>query len=413
MDFGVAHLASSSMTSTGSILGTPTYMAPEQITEGKTSPATDIFAVGGVLYQVLTMMKPFEAPTLQNLFFKIITEDPRNVSELTPGLPAALDRIVRKAMAKEPGDRYTSALEMANELTNVRSKLSGPSYPASVSLSASVASAIEMSKTHSRKRARTLAFAGGGALAAAALFAIAWSRSGSPKVDATDKPAAVATPALQQPQSAPAGIPAATVSTANTTAPVVQPPPSATRTKAQEKIPATTRDSRAAGAKVISKPVQSKVVTTAAPPRVDPPVIPRQDPLPSPPVVVAKPAAQPPPQESAPPVAAPATAADIAPAVEAFARAIESKDIGAIRRVYPGLTSDQQRRFEQFFEGARTINATFRVANISASSASAADAQLAGVYEFVTVAGKTERQPVSFAVSLRQEGRTWRLTSMR
>jgi serine/threonine-protein kinase len=415
MDFGVAHLASSSMTSTGSILGTPTYMAPEQITEGKTSPATDIFAVGGVLYQVLTMMKPFEAPTLQNLFFKIITEDPRNVSELTPGLPTALDRIVRKAMAKEPGDRYTSALEMANELTNVRSKLSGPSYPASVSLSASVASAIEMSRTHSRKRARTLAFAGGGALAAAALFAVAWSKSGSPKVEAAGNRAAVATPALQQPQAVPAGVPAATVNTVNTTAPVVQPPPAATRTKAQEKIPVTTRDSRAAAAKAIAKPVQSKVVTTAAPPRVDPPVVPRQDPLPSPPpaVVVAKPAAQPPPQESTPVVAAPPTAADIAPAVEGFARAIESKDIGAIRRVYPGLTSDQQRRFEQFFEGARTINATFRIANISASNASAADAQLAGVYEFVTVAGKTERQPVTFAVSLAKDGRTWRLTSLR
>ena len=420
MDFGVAHLASSSMTSTGSILGTPTYMAPEQITEGKTSPATDIFAVGGVLYQILTMMKPFEAPTLQNLFFKIITEDPRNVTELTPGLPAALDRIVRKAMAKEPGDRYTSALEMANELTNVRSKLSGPSYPASVSLSASVASAIEMSRTHSRKRARTLAFAGGGALAAAALFAIAWSKTGSSKAEATDsKPAAVATPALPQPQSAPAGIPAATVSTANETAPVVQPPPTSARAKVPAKTPATTRDSRSAAAnKTVPKPVQSKVVTTAAPPHVDPPVTsvsPRQDPLPSPPpaVVVAKPAAQPPPQESTPPVAAPPTAADIAPAVEAFARAIESKDIGAIRRVYPGLTSDQQRRFEQFFEGARTINASFRIANISASSASAADAQLAGVYEFVTVAGKTERQPVTFAVSLAKDGRTWRLTSLR
>jgi eukaryotic-like serine/threonine-protein kinase len=416
MDFGVAHLASSSMTSTGSILGTPTYMAPEQITEGKTSPATDIFAVGGVLYQILTMMKPFEAPTLQNLFFKIITEDPRNVSELTPGLPAALDHIVRKAMAKEPGDRYSSALEMANELTNVRSKLSGPSYPASVSLSASVASAIEMSRTHSRKRARTLAFAGGGALAAAALFAIAWAKTGSPKVDLADKPAAAATPALTQ--SAPAGIPPATVSTVNTTAPAVQPPPSSAPAKVREKTPATTRDSRSATAtKVVSKPVQSKVVTTAAPTRVDPSVTsaPRQDPLPSPPpaVVAAKPAAQPPPQESTPPVAAPVTAADIAPAVEAFARAVESKDISAIRRVYPGLTADQQRRFEQFFDGARTINASFRVANISASSASAADAQLVGVYEFVTVAGKTERQPVSFAVSLRQEGRTWRLTSMR
>jgi serine/threonine protein kinase len=416
MDFGVAHLASSSMTSTGSILGTPTYMAPEQITEGKTSPATDIFAVGGVLFQILTMMKPFEAPTLQNLFFKIITEDPRNVSELMPGLPPALDRIVRKAMAKEPADRYASALEMANDLTNVRSKLSGPSYPASVSLSASVASAIELSRTHSRKRARTLAFAGGGALAAVALFVIAWSKSGSPKGAATDRPAAAATPALPQSQSATAGIPAATVNTANTTAPVVQPPPLVARTRAQEK-PAPSRDTRAGGAaKLIPKPVQSRVVTTA-PPHVDPPVTnpsPRQDPLPSPPptVVVAKPAAQPP-QEAAPPVAAPPTAADIAPAVEAFARAIESKDIGAIRRVYPGLTSDQQRRFEQFFQGARTINASFRVANMSASSASAADAQLVGVYEFVTVAGKTERQPVSFAVTLGQEGRTWRLTSLR
>ena len=146
MDFGVAHLASSSITSTGSILGTPSYMAPEQITEGKTSAATDIFAVGGVLYQILAQMKPFDAPTLQNLFFKIITEHPRPVTELMPGLPPALDRIVRKAMAKEPAERYASALDMANDLTNVRSKLSGPSYPASVSLSASVASAIEQSK---------------------------------------------------------------------------------------------------------------------------------------------------------------------------------------------------------------------------------------------------------------------------
>jgi hypothetical protein len=111
-------------------------------------------------------------------------------------------------------------------------------------------------------------------------------------------------------------------------------------------------------------------------------------------------------------VAAP-TAADIAPTVEAFARAIESKDIGAIRRVYPGLTSDQQRRFEQFFQGARTINASFKVANVTASGASGADAQLVGAYEYVTTAGKTERQPVTFAVTLGHDGRAWRLTSMR
>src|SRR5438045_4261183 len=69
MDFGVAHLASSSMTTTGSLLGTPSFMAPEQITEGKTSPGTDIFAAGAVLYQLLTNLKAFEGPKLQNLFF--------------------------------------------------------------------------------------------------------------------------------------------------------------------------------------------------------------------------------------------------------------------------------------------------------------------------------------------------------
>src|SRR6267142_4876635 len=132
MDFGVAHLASSSMTRTGSFLGTPSFMAPEQITEGKTTPATDIFAVGGVLYQLLTQLKPFDAPTLQSLFFKIITEKPRRVTELMPGLPPALDRIVEKALAKEPTDRYASPPDMANDLSNVRAKLSGPSYPASI-----------------------------------------------------------------------------------------------------------------------------------------------------------------------------------------------------------------------------------------------------------------------------------------
>src|SRR5437588_2958384 len=146
MDFGVAHLASSSMTSTGSFLGTPSYMAPEQITEGQTTPGTDIFAVGGVLYQLLTQFKPFEGPTLQNLFFKIITEKPKRVSDLMPGLPPALDRIVERAMAKEPGERYVSALDMANDLSAVRAKLSGPSYPESVSLSASVSSAIEQAR---------------------------------------------------------------------------------------------------------------------------------------------------------------------------------------------------------------------------------------------------------------------------
>jgi serine/threonine-protein kinase len=418
MDFGVAHLASSSMTSTGSILGTPTYMAPEQITEGKTSPGTDIFAVGGVLYQVLTMMKPFEGPTLQNLFFKIMTESPRPITELMPGLPPALDRIVRKAMAKDPADRYTNALDMANDLTSVRSKLSGPSYPATVSLSASVASAIEMSRTHSRKKVRTLALAGGGVLVAASLFAIGWARggqSGSPKPVAADTPAAVVGPALQQAapalqQAAPAATPSPAVTTSS---PKTQASASASQTK-QAKPQSITRETRpSVSSKVPPRPTPIPVVTAPAQlmQMQTPGATSRQESLPTPASVVVAP---PPPKQEAPAQTAVApTTADIAPTVEALARAIESKDIGAIRRVYPALTSDQQRRFEQFFQGARTINASFRIANVSASGSSGADAQLVGNYEYVTQAGKSDRQPVTFALTLAHDGRAWRITSMR
>ena len=130
-----------------------------------------------------------------------------------------------------------------------------------------------------------------------------------------------------------------------------------------------------------------------------------------PPPVVSAPVVQAPKQEAPAPAPAP-SAADIAPTVQAYARAIESRDIGAIRRVYPGLTSSQQQGFEQFFQAARSINVTFRVTNVEFSGASA-DARLVGAYEYVTTAGKAERQPVSFAATLRHEGNGWRLVSVR
>lgn len=443
MDFGVAHLASSSMTSTGSILGTPSYMAPEQITEGKTTAATDIFAVGGVLYQVLAQMKPFDAPTLQNLFFKIITEHPRPVTELMPGLPPALDRIVRKAMAKEPAQRYASALDMANDLTNVRSKLSGPSYPASVSLSASVASAIEQSRKTSGIRTRKFAYIGAGALAAAAVIAIAWSQVSQPgaaNLEAADNPVSAVTPA---PTQLAAGTSTAGASTRSNSAvpdsrtPVVQAPPAqaparterasdaareaAARQAARE---AAAREARTrAATKVPPKPVQSRVAAPTTSTVIPPPAVAkRQETVASPPPgvtvlgaispspVILGPISQPPKQEA--PAPATPSAADIGPTVQAYARAIESRDIGAIRRVYPGLTSSQQQGFEQFFQAARSINVTFRVTNVELSGASA-DARLVGAYEYVTTTGKAERQPVSFAATLRHDGNAWRLVSVR
>ena len=395
MDFGVAHLASSSMTRTGSFLGTPGYMAPEQITEGSTTPATDIFAVGGVLYQLLTQMKPFEGSTLQNLFFKIISEKPRRVSELMPGLPPALDRIVEKAMAKDPAERYANALDMANDLSAVRAKLSGPSYPESVSLSASVSSAIAQAK-EARTRSRNFLFAGAGAVTVAAIVIVVIlsqllkSPSSSPTITQQGTPAGDVTAAPPSPLTSPV----TARSTHKVPAPKLAPPPPRTAAKQGQSLAVVTPPVTQAALQ--NAQTQQPAVTTQAP------AITPQKPPPSPP------------QEAAPAPAAPGppTAADIAPTVEAYARAIESRDIAAIRRVYPGLTSDQQRGFEQFFQSARNINVTFRVANVD-GAVSSAEARLVGTYEYVSSAGRTERQPVSFAATLRHDSSGWRLISVR
>ena len=173
MDFGVAHLASSKLTSTGASLGTPSYMAPEQITGGKTTPATDIFAVGAVLYELLTGQLPFDAASMQNLFFKILTEEARPVRELTTGLPTALERVVQKAMMKDGAARYQNALDMANDLSAVRAALSGPSHPTSVSLSATVEHAIRQSRQTAAVKTKRRELAGAGVLVAVAILVLA------------------------------------------------------------------------------------------------------------------------------------------------------------------------------------------------------------------------------------------------
>src|SRR5512132_3095091 len=114
MDFGVARLESSEMTRTGMMVGTPSYMSPEQVTGAEITPASDLFAFGAVLYELLSGAKPFDAPTLHGILYKVVSEDPPDLIEILPGLPPALGRIVRKALAKSVTARYHTAVEMAN-----------------------------------------------------------------------------------------------------------------------------------------------------------------------------------------------------------------------------------------------------------------------------------------------------------
>ena len=455
MDFGVAHLTSSQLTSTGASLGTPVYMSPEQITGGKATPATDVFAVGAVLYELLTGCKPFDSTTLQGLFYKILTEKPKPLHEAMPGLPSALDHIVEKAMAKDAPQRYQSALDMANDLSGVRSMLSGPGYPSSVSLSATVEHAIRRSQQAAKVRMVRRELVAAGALAAVLVIALAWwqlgkSRAPVTPVSGVSQTASVPADSAGRASSGPVASvvttpprPTTTPGDSTITPPVVaapktieRPAPKPERPATSERVarnttkPPATRPAPSTARQPVTPPSRTGVSSTTtpgpttvavAPSVVETPRSIAQTPSTQPPVQqgVAAPRPIPPaPQpsssaaESPPAAPAPPTAADVAPVFEAYARAIESRDVSAIRRVYPGLTSEQQRGFEQFFESARRINVTFRVASVDGTP-STADVRVTGRYEYENSAGRAERTPVSFSAAVRKDGSAWRLVAVR
>ena len=129
MDFGIARLQSSDITGSGAIVGTPTYMAPEQITNGPITQTTDLFAVGCLLYELLSYRKPFDGETVHGVLYQVLTTDPKPLRTMAPSIPAALERVVAKAMNKVPEDRYETARQLQAALTSIRAALSGASEP--------------------------------------------------------------------------------------------------------------------------------------------------------------------------------------------------------------------------------------------------------------------------------------------
>jgi eukaryotic-like serine/threonine-protein kinase len=119
MDFGIARAAESArLTRTGRIVGTPAYISPERLKRGfrDLSPAADLYSMGVVLYRTLTGMLPFDEPDVALLFREIMQADPIPPSQVKPGLPAAIDEIVMKLMAKDPNERYASCDEVKRAL---------------------------------------------------------------------------------------------------------------------------------------------------------------------------------------------------------------------------------------------------------------------------------------------------------
>ena len=123
-DFGIARMTASAVkTMTGLILGSPRYMSPEQVIGRTLDHRTDIFSLGVVLYETLTGVPPFDGDNVNAIMYATVNHPPPNPSALNPQVPAMLDLIVAKALAKTVDERYQSMAEFAHDLTEVKRQM--------------------------------------------------------------------------------------------------------------------------------------------------------------------------------------------------------------------------------------------------------------------------------------------------
>ncbi|HSD54701.1 MAG TPA: serine/threonine-protein kinase [Burkholderiales bacterium] len=114
-DFGIARVESSNLTQAGMVLGTPSYMSPEQFMGQTVDGRSDLFSAGVILYQLLTGEKPFTG-SVTTIMHKVLQEEPLPPSKLNVQVPRAFDAVIRKALAKRPDERYQTARELADAI---------------------------------------------------------------------------------------------------------------------------------------------------------------------------------------------------------------------------------------------------------------------------------------------------------
>ena len=121
MDFGIAWIETARFrrSSTGEFLGTPLYAAPEQADTGKVDARTDVFSLGAIAYTLLAGRPAFAAGSIPEIVERVLRHDPPPPSRVVPGIPVYLDRVIGRAMAKEPDHRYPDALTLAEDLEDV------------------------------------------------------------------------------------------------------------------------------------------------------------------------------------------------------------------------------------------------------------------------------------------------------
>jgi hypothetical protein len=119
IDFGISKVqeeGAAGLTRTGMVMGTPSYMAPEQARGARVDLRADVYGVGGILYRALTGRRPFEDEDAAGVLARVLTEEPPRPRTINPTVPEALELVIQHALAKAPEDRYQSLQELESEL---------------------------------------------------------------------------------------------------------------------------------------------------------------------------------------------------------------------------------------------------------------------------------------------------------
>jgi serine/threonine protein kinase len=405
-DFGVAKALSISsegheaagLTSLGMALGTPAYMAPEQATgDPQTDHRADIYSLGAMAYEMLTGRPPFVGRSPQAVLAAHVVESPDPIERLRPAVPPALAGLVTACLAKRPADRPQSAGEVINQLDTLATPTSG--------MAPTTVITIPSSLTAAPRRRRRLVLMSAAAVALLLLAGTLWLRPAPPRTapPSASGPTRVETTAVATPPTPP---PTDEKPVPSPRQPTKAPP------KRQPAVAPVSRDSVSAPA----EPDRAPRAPAPSPRAVAPPVV-AAPPTPPP--------AAPAPSESAPPPPRPAPVTTPPPApttdprpeigrvVTDYAGAIESEDVGKIRRIYPGMTAVQERGWQQFFQLVRDVKAQLDLTQLNVSGATA-NARIAGSYTYLNSStGRTEHQPVSFQATLQKAESGWRISEVR
>jgi serine/threonine protein kinase len=435
-DFGVAKAVSASsggvhsvaLTTLGLALGTPAYMAPEQASgDGRTDHRADIYALGVMAYEMLTARVPFAGRSTQATLAAHVLEMPDPIDRLRPVIPPALSALVMSCLAKRPADRPQAASDVLNALDAIAT-------PGTGSVPTTVVSIPAIAPLRPRPRpSRLVAFSVGAALVGVAALLLMLQR---PRTPATESAGSASRPPDSVGLAAKPAPPGVAIPTRTQVETVFAPKKSAQARPAQEHRPespprraapvAPVREPQADSAgPTLGAPVQeaapAPVQQAPAPPApANAPestaISPSVAPLPAPPTAAA-------PAAPAPPIPAPAPTQpsrdpqqDFREAVDLigeYSKAVESESVGNLRRVYPGMTGEQQNGWEQFFRTVHDIKSQLEIRKIDLAG-DIGSVLVGGTYTYVNGSThRSEEQQVSFSATLRRTAGAWRIAEIR